>query len=245
MAVMLHELYLLRGLGRESGHWQPFVQKIKQQGWQGPIHCLDLPGAGRFFEITAPLTISETAAFLRTQITSPSSNKVLVSISLGSMTAVEMACQAPDLFQKIYLINSSFSGLSPVYHRLQLQAWGHLLKIAKSGDIEQREIEIFKMVSQKPEYWPELLPLYTRLANEHPLNPWNFMRQLIAAARYRLPSRPLGDFVALNSLGDQMVHPSCSQKLAEAWDIPLYTHPQAGHDLTVDDPDWIIQKLMD
>jgi hypothetical protein len=46
-------------------------------------------------------------------------------------------------------------------------------------------------------------------------------------------------------MGDQMVNPECSQQLAEHWNLPLYTHPSAGHDVFIDDPQWVLQIVQE
>jgi hypothetical protein len=37
--------------------------------------------------------------------------------------------------------------------------------------------------------------------------------------------------------------PACSAALARAWGCPLRTHPEAGHDLPLDAPDWLIEQV--
>ena len=43
---------------------------------------------------------------------------------------------------------------------------------------------------------------------------------------------------------DRLVSPRCSQRLAAAWKVPLALHPSAGHDLPLDDPDWLLAQLV-
>jgi pimeloyl-ACP methyl ester carboxylesterase len=49
----------------------------------------------------------------------------------------------------------------------------------------------------------------------------------------------------LNSLGDRMVDPGCTQAIARAWQIEPKTHPCAGHDLPLDDPGWVVEAVVD
>jgi predicted alpha/beta hydrolase family esterase len=47
----------------------------------------------------------------------------------------------------------------------------------------------------------------------------------------------------LRSLGDQMVSPHCSAALARHWACALWEHPSAGHDLALDDPQWLARTV--
>ncbi len=240
------DIYLIRGLAREAVHWGEFRQLLEKEKFCNSITCLDLPGAGRFHQLSSPLTISAIASFLLTQVDSSSNHpKVIISISLGSMVAVEMGLQKPELFSKIYVMNTSFSNLSPFYHRLQLNGFKQLFRIALSKKLETREREVLKMVSQRPELWDSLLPAFVQAAERRPFSPLNLLRQLWAAATYKIPSHsPDCPIVVMNSLGDQMVHSSCSEQLAQHWGLKQYTHPTAGHDIAIDQPEWIIETIL-
>ncbi len=239
------DIYLIRGLARESIHWGEFANLLKKEKFVNALHFLDLPGAGKFNQLTSPLTIQENAQFLLTQINSSQDiPKVIVSISLGAMVAIEMALTEPQKFKKIYVINSSFSNLSPIYHRLQLKGFKQILRVAGSKNLVRRETEILKMVSRSPNQWPGLMEGFTEAAQKRPFHPINLIRQLFAAARYRIPNEaPFCPIVVMNSLGDEMVHPSCSDQLAKHWGLKQMTHPWAGHDISIDDPEWIIKSI--
>ncbi|MGB1477517.1 MAG: alpha/beta fold hydrolase, partial [Marinobacter salsuginis] len=51
------------------------------------------------------------------------------------------------------------------------------------------------------------------------------------------------DALLLASRGDRIVHWRCSAALEERWQWTMKLHPDAGHDLPLDDPEWIIQQL--
>ena len=72
----------------------------------------------------------------------------------------------------------------------------------------------------------------------------NTLRQLAAAARYRWSgSAPAQPVLVLRSAGDRLVDPACSQRIAEAWRAGLLTHPDAGHDLPLDDGPWLAAQV--
>jgi len=239
------DFFLIRGLAREAAHWGDFTQKLKEQKYSGEVIPLDLPGAGRYHKLTSPLTISENADFLLSHLPQEVKRpRVILSISLGSMIALEMARKAPHLFQQIYVMNTSLSNLSPLHHRLQLKALRRMVEIILQRDVRQREIEILKMVSQKPQVWDSLLDSFVEAAVERPISIQNVLRQLVAASIYKVSeSKPQCSIQVLNSYGDEMVNPSCSEVLAKHWKLPLHSHPSAGHDIAIDAPDWILDVL--
>jgi pimeloyl-ACP methyl ester carboxylesterase len=154
------------------------------------------------------------------------------------MVAVEWAARHPAELAGAVLINTSLSGISPLHHRLRLGIWPLLARIAMTADTQERERLIFQMTSALD---PSAAQIDGRvdIHRRHPVRLGNVVRQLCAAACYHPPlTRPTVPLLLLNSLGDRMVDPACSEALARHWDAPLRSHPWAGHDLPLDDPDW-------
>jgi pimeloyl-ACP methyl ester carboxylesterase len=50
--------------------------------------------------------------------------------------------------------------------------------------------------------------------------------------------------LVLASLGDRLVSPGCSRRIASRWALPIRLHPTAGHDLPLDDPEWVVQQVL-
>jgi hypothetical protein len=71
------------------------------------------------------------------------------------------------------------------------------------------------------------------------------LSQLCAAARFSPPPpqsvRPPLAF--LGSREDRLVSVVCSRDLARHYGAPYEEHPWAGHDLTLDDPDWVCERV--
>lgn len=241
------DIVLLRGLGREARHWGSFPGYLSSQEFCNEVHCIDLPGMGKFSEITSPLTISETAEFVATQLPEKSEDrpKVLVAVSLGAMVAVELIKKRPDYFEKAFLMNTSFRNLSTLTERFQWFAFQQFAKILMQiKNPYQREYEVVKMVSRSQDRWQEVAQNWGKIADTYPIKPKNILRQLLAASTYQLPANKLSTaIVVMNSLGDRMVNPKCSQVFSEQWHLPLKTHRWAGHDIIVDDPEWVVQQL--
>ncbi len=238
------EWVLLRGLAREQGHWGPFKELLKQAEPHSQVTCIDLPGCGAYHRLSCPHKVSAIAEFVQSHLKGPRpQQRILVAISLGGMIATELVRQNPTGFDGLVIINSSFKNLSPFYHRLQIRAWQHLFKAIIAKNEYDKELAIAHMVSSRAD--KEQLALdWTMIAQDRPVSPINFMKQLVAAARYEAPTEPLGvPTLVMTSDGDQMVHPDCSRKIAQTWNAPLEVHPSAGHELCLDAPDWVIEKI--
>jgi predicted alpha/beta hydrolase family esterase len=68
----------------------------------------------------------------------------------------------------------------------------------------------------------------------------NALRQLSAAARWRLPARrPAVPMLVLGSAADRLVSVECSIAIARQWSLPLVLHLTAGHEIGMDDPAWL------
>lgn len=72
----------------------------------------------------------------------------------------------------------------------------------------------------------------------------NFLAQLTAAVLCRGDaSPPKPPTLILSGAGDALCHPCCSEAMARRWSTPHKQHPWAGHDLTLDDPEWVINQI--
>jgi pimeloyl-ACP methyl ester carboxylesterase len=71
----------------------------------------------------------------------------------------------------------------------------------------------------------------------------SFVRQVFAASRWRAPATVVPPLLVLASANDRLCDPGCPQRIAEHYGATLAVHPDAGHDLSVDDPDWFIAQI--
>jgi pimeloyl-ACP methyl ester carboxylesterase len=72
----------------------------------------------------------------------------------------------------------------------------------------------------------------------------NALRQIIAAAKYAPAlDKPIPPVLLLNGLGDRLVSSACSESISKRWSLPLISHPWAGHDLCLDDAEWVLEQL--
>lgn len=238
---------LLRGLAREKGHWGPFAEKFRDQFPMDEVLQLDLPGAGEYRSLPSPRDLSGIFHFVREKAverTRAQTQFALVALSLGGMVALEWMRQKPEDLCGVVLINSSSKAISPAFHRLRWQIWGKFLSLLAVTSPRERERGIAELVINSEAAREKALPLWHRLAVEHPMSYTNLLHQLYAASRYKsLPASDAVPTLMLCSLGDRLVDPSCSMALAEKMRWPLEKHSWAGHDLTWDDGDWVLQRI--
>jgi pimeloyl-[acyl-carrier protein] methyl ester esterase len=68
-------------------------------------------------------------------------------------------------------------------------------------------------------------------------------RQLAAASRYLAPEKLIIPTLILASENDKMVSVKCSCRLAKRLKAEIHIHPNAGHDIAVDDPEWLVKQI--
>ncbi|MFZ6641405.1 alpha/beta fold hydrolase [Undibacterium sp. TC4M20W] len=240
---------LLRGLMRESRHWGDFPARFQQTVGAERVLCLDFPGNGQLHAEHSLTTVAAMAEHChrQLQVHGIAEPVQVLAVSLGAMVALAWADRYPDDLQRVVLINTSVAPHNPFYHRLRPANYPALIATMLFGSSEQRERLILRITSnlQTAEQAKAIIKRWTAYAQEKPISVGNILRQLLAAMRFRAP--PYSGNVPLLLLAgkqDKLVNAACSSKLAGLWHCPLHMHPTAGHDLPLDDADWVIQQVV-
>lgn len=240
---------LLRGLTREAAHWGEFPAVMQRALPGAQLHLLDLPGNGVRHRERSPASVDAMVADVRQQLVQRGIRTPVrvLALSLGAMVAAQWAHSAPHEVAGAVLVNTSLRPFSPLHHRLQPPNWPQLLRLALGRPApEDAERLIWRMTSQRTSVDEAVLVAWVQARRLHPVRGANALRQLLAAARYRAPAEaPCVPLLLLAGAQDRLVDPRCSQALAQAWQAPLRVHPRAGHDLPLDDPDWVAARLAD
>ena len=246
---MSNDLLLLRGLSREAGHWGDFVAQLQAGVPQVKVRTLDLPGTGRFYQQTSPNRIEAILEATRQQALKDGLLEQplhLLAVSLGGMVAWEWLQRYPQEIQSAILINTSFANLSRFYQRLRWPAYGQLVSALISKNAYQRELAIVRMISNRRDCQRKITAkAWAKLQQQRPISLSNSLNQISAAARYQ-PTLQLSQVPALllNSLGDRLVSANCSAAIQQRYQLPLHSHPNAGHDLALDAPEWVIKQTL-
>ena len=235
----------LRGLVRESGHWGAFVPEFENGVPGAQVHLIDLPGNGQRHAGSSPTHITAMVDACRRQLQAAGMAPpyAVLALSMGGMVAVQWAHRYPDEIERQVLLNTSMRPFSPFYQRLQVRNWPTIAGLLVTrASVLQWEQAIVRMTTTQPH--PEVLPVWQSLRQRHPVSATNALRQLWAAARFKAPALPPAvPTLLLASTRDTLVSVQCSRAVAQAWAVPLIEHPQAGHDLCLDDPQWVAQQV--
>lgn len=248
-----HYYFFIRGLIRSQFHWYQFPAHFdlatKQQASNSTSIFIDIPGNGKRFQQTTPFSIAAMAAdieqqiqnYLTTHAMSSNTKLHLIGISMGGMIAAELISKTDINFTSVHIINSSFANLSPFWQRMRLPALINL--VTNIWRTDKRESAILKWTSNNPDSIA-LVPEWVKEAEEHPLSLRNAFAQLWAASHYFIGRKASDNSFVYCSKEDRLVHWRCSEKLAHYWQVPLECELAAGHDLPLDNPDWLTEKII-
>ncbi|MBU0827237.1 MAG: alpha/beta hydrolase [Gammaproteobacteria bacterium] len=244
---------LLRGLTRESAHWGDFAAGLLQALPNDHVLALDLPGNGQLHTVPSPLSVQTMVQACRSELArrAVAPPYHLLAMSLGAMVANEWATAAPGEVAGCVLINTSMRPFSPFYQRLRPHNLVTLLQLMckwrsqSAGGAEAVEEIILRITSNRAPDRVDVIAPWAAVRRRRPVSPSNALRQLVAAALYRAPAvPPRVPLLLLGSIQDQLVANQCSESIAKAWGVPLHKHPSAGHDLPLDDPQWVINEVL-
>ncbi|MBR9911661.1 MAG: alpha/beta hydrolase [Gammaproteobacteria bacterium] len=238
---------LLRGLGREQRHWGDFPALLQQRSG-GQVVCLDLPGTGSEHHRLAPATVPANVDDLRRRwcsIARAGDDWTIVGLSLGGMLALHWLDQYPQDFIAGTIINSSAATLSPSRQRLQPRAKLKLIRAILTSAPYPREQQILALTSNRHADRYHIAATWAGYAQDAPLSGRNLLRQLYAAARFRPPAQLTRPLLVLCSSADRLVNCNCSAAIARFYRADFKRHQLAGHDLPLDDPDWVISHILE
>lgn len=235
----------LRGLARERRHWGDFVDVFQARFPGTEIHAIDLPGIGEFRNIESPTSMTGITEFVRTEARKqmPDGKFAVLALSLGGMVAMEWMNTFADDLESVVLINSSAKD-SRFYHRLRYQVWSDFVAVLTTTNLREREKKLIDIIINSEEGKAKAFPLWAKIAVEQPVKFSTFAKQLLAASRFSgIKNNSRVPVLVLNSLGDRLVDPGCSEALHQKFQWRLERHPWAGHDLTWDDAAWVTDYI--
>jgi pimeloyl-ACP methyl ester carboxylesterase len=238
---------LLRGLMREQRHWGDFPATLARALPGASIVTPDLPGNGTRHAQDSATRVAEMVECCRQELQARgiAAPYHLLALSLGGMVAVEWASRYPQEIARCVLINTSMRPFNPFHQRLRWQNYGALLRQLLLGDAGSQEALILRLTSRRNALGNRaLLARWLSYQQQYPVSRRNALRQLLSAARYRAPAiRPVMPVLVMAGAQDQLVDHRCSQRLARAWQADCLIHRDAGHDLPLDEGEWVAQSV--
>lgn len=239
---------LIRGLVREHRHWGSFPNRLKEELGElcSELHFLDWPGMGTEAGRPSPRNMRFCVDDLRARLQNEHilrEKPILLTMSLGSMCALEWAHLYPDDLSGVVLINTSAANLARLSDRLSFRAMADFLNLIGTQDKLEREKRILRLTTcfhknneELASYWASFAPDLKDLLKVG-------LPQLWIASRYKAPESLAIPALILSSARDELANPVCSSMLAQRLGVPNHVNLGAGHDLVLDDPEWVIQKL--
>jgi len=238
---------LIRGLAREAGHWRDFDRALLSRFPSACVERHDLPGNGDQRLRSTPLRIDAIAEDLRARVNQAGAPApILIAVSLGAMACIAWLQRWPDdPVRGLVAINTSVGGLCRPWQRIQPRGLMHVLHAIATADPLARERRILALTSSRFGQDLGLARAHAAIHEQRPIARLSVARQLIAAAAFRASGPLPGStpMLLLESAGDRLVDPICSQRIAASFAAHREVHPSAGHDLSLDDPQWAAARI--
>ncbi len=237
---------LVRGLSRQTKHWGSFPERLADETG-GKVFKLELPGVGIKNDIPAKTSIRENVDHLREELQKLKAENQgdwgIVAVSLGGMIAMEWCAVYPEDFKHMIVLNSSAGNLSSPFKRLQPEAIKTIAGLFFKSDLEHRERKVLELTTNIADINDDLVKEWSNINRERPITRQSFLRQLFAAAKFRVPDRVGPKALVVISKADKLCNPSCPMKLADHLGAHSVFHDTAGHDIALDAPDWLAKEI--
>ena len=236
----------LRGLSRELGHWGNAFDVFEQTNPGMKVHGLDYAGIGTERERQSPLTVNGIMQDFRSRFLILKEHHPgpwgILAISLGGMVTLEWIKDYPEDFGHAVVINSSAKNLGNPLERFSPGALASYIKNAndfRNGEIERVVLNTICNMSVTE----ELITEWRDIAILRPLSKRTVATQMLAGSQYEAPTHVTVPTLIIGSTKDRLVSVKCSERLADHLNLPIIYHPEAGHDLSTDDAQWMAEKV--
>ncbi len=238
------QVFLIIGLSKESEHWDDdFIEYVK--GSYGieekDLVKMDIPGSGVLLDQKTPSSLKEIARKMREHYLDKidrSKKRICISVSLGAMIAMEWACMFKEDFDQVVFVNSSFTGISPIFKRVQPKALLMFIKTFCTFNVVKKEQHILALCSNKDVVRKKTLSKWVDISNARPVRKVNLIRQVISGALNDPSHGASAELLFIGAKHDRLAHYSCSVAAHKKWggDLFLIDDPTVGHGVHIDDP---------
>ena len=241
----MQHIILLRGLIRGQYHWSGFIEMLQQSLPECDIITIDIAGCGSRYKEASPSDIETAAEDLQQQLNNtgikPPYN--IVALSLGGMMTLQYLHDYGDE-SKAIIINTSHAGLSSTLQRMHWQGLV-LLPFFVVLPLSIREKIIYYLtVNHQHSDKDDILSQWLSEGLAHPVSLKNLYRQLLLARSFVTDLRLEPENILICcSDRDRLVNSSCSKALARVYRLPINHHESAGHDVALDDSEWLISRI--
>ena len=144
--------------------------------------------------------------------------------------------------QSAVLINTSARPLVPFYHRVRIAAYPQIVKMVFQSPV-CREADILALTSNKRDNDKALLEIWQAWQEKNPISFLSAINQCLAVIKFSITSRPQQPILVVASKADRLVDYRSSVKLAQVLHAEYVQHDTAGHDLPLDEPEWLVDVI--
>ena len=242
-------IFLLRGLTRESGHWgKSFTDNLMKEFPNAKLSFLDLPGSGIYNNEKAALSVNKLMEFMREReienLNKMQGTNIIMATSLGGMVAVEWIDKHPEDFQGLVMISSSFKGICRMDERAKKDVRKEMYAVMFEKDMKTREEMLLRINSNDTINFSANLEEWIDVQDRRPMTKANILRQTIAGMRYSAPEQtPDIPILIIGSKGDRLVSETCITKVHNEFGGSLVWHDTAGHGVPIDAPEWLVSTV--
>ena len=242
-------IFLLRGLTRESGHWgAEFTRNLLAEFPNAKLSFLDLPGSGIYNNEKAALSVNKIMEFMREReienINKMEGQNIIMATSLGGMVAVEWIDKHPQDFQGLVMISSSFKGICRMDERAKKDVRKEMVAVMFESDMQTREELLLRINSNDTLNFCANLDEWIDVQDRRPMTKANILRQTIAGMRYSAPEmKPDLPILIIGSKGDRLVSETCISKVHNEFGGSLVWHETSGHGVPIDAPEWLVSTV--
>lgn len=247
------QIFLIIGLSKESEHWDDdFIEYVKKLYGvsENDIVKMDIPGSGILLDQKTPASLKVIARKMREYYLDKidwSKKRICISVSLGAMIAMEWACMFKDDFDQVVFVNSSFTGISPIFKRVQPKALLMFIKTFCTFNIVKKEQFILALCSNKDVVRKKTLSKWVDISKARPVRKVNLVRQVISGALNNPSHGASAALLFIAAKYDRLAHYSCSVAAHKKWggDFILIDDPTVGHGVHIDDPEGLSSIIYD
>ncbi|MBB5206118.1 pimeloyl-ACP methyl ester carboxylesterase [Inhella inkyongensis] len=243
---------LIGGIARESALWidgpKLLLARLRRLDPQVQLHLLDLPGTGALWRERSPSHVAELVENLRKRVKRLEGPVGLIASSGSTGVATEWARRYPEEVGALVLLSPAMRPFTSLIRAVRPSLWPTLmaLVLGRRSPLALNERWFASTTHRRAEDVEVLDSEWQRLHDEHPVKLRNAFAQGLAIWRYQASRRrPMRRILLLAGHKDKWFDWRISQAISRAWGAALRVHPDAGHDLLLDDPDWVAQSLAD
>ncbi|WP_372882100.1 alpha/beta fold hydrolase [Psychromonas sp.] len=233
-------IVLIRGLFREQRHWGIFPALLAKTFPDAKIICVDIPGTGQRYREPSPTSIESMVDKIRAEFEGQIYVNI-IAISMGGMIGLQWATMYPKEINSLTCINTSAANFSKFYHRLLAKNYFTILKTLFVG-VRKREQIIYKLLSNRPEDI-NVINNWVAYAQQYPVSNINFFRQLWAAFKFTIDKQVNCRVLFISSVCDNLVSHEASKAIAQQWEVQLLINLHDGHDIALDNPQWLCDNV--